>query len=81
MQNSAYTKLLNHGNALELLKMSKNWSWKRTGSSKYQKFACSENLGQNIRTKWSSPVKLDKKRKVWYLFLRVLICYLQSLSS
>ena len=36
MQNSAYMKLLNHGNALELLKMSKNWSWKRTGSSKYQ---------------------------------------------
>ena len=22
-------------------------------------------------TKWSNPVKLDKKKKVWYLFLRV----------
>ena len=22
-------------------------------------------------TKWSNPVKLDRKRKVWYLFLRV----------
>ena len=21
-------------------------------------------------TKWSNPVKLDRKRKVWYLFLR-----------
>ena len=29
-------------------------------------------------TKWSNPVKLDRKRKVWYLFLRV---YWQSLSS
>ena len=22
-------------------------------------------------TKWSNPVKLDRRRKVWYLFLRV----------
>ena len=22
-------------------------------------------------TKWSNPVKLNRKRKVWYLFLRV----------
>ena len=22
-------------------------------------------------TKWSNPVKLDRKRKVWYLLLRV----------
>ena len=22
-------------------------------------------------TKWSNPVKLDRKRKVWHLFLRV----------
>ena len=22
-------------------------------------------------TKWRTPVKLDRKRKVWYLFLRV----------
>ena len=24
-----------------------------------------------LGTKWSNPVKLDRKRKVWYLFLRV----------
>ena len=24
-----------------------------------------------FRTKWNNPVKLDKRRKVWYLFLRV----------
>ena len=28
-------------------------------------------LGKTFGTKWSNPVKLDKKRKVWYLFLRV----------
>ena len=22
-------------------------------------------------TKWNNPVKLDRKRKVWYLFLRI----------
>ena len=24
-----------------------------------------------LGTKWSNPVKLDRKKKVWYLFLRV----------
>ena len=23
-------------------------------------------------TKWSNPVKLDRKRKVWYMFLNVI---------
>ena len=26
---------------------------------------------ERFGTKWSNPVKLDRKRKVWYLFLRV----------
>ena len=51
--------------------MSNNWSWKETGSSKDQNFACSDNPGQNILNKWSNPVKLERKRKVWYLFLCV----------
>ena len=32
-------------------------------------------------TKWSNPVKLDRKIKVWYLLLHVFNFYLQSLSS
>ena len=51
--------------------MSKNWSWKGTGPSTDQKFACSDNPGQNIWNKRSNPVKLERKRKVLYLFLRV----------
>ena len=31
--------------------MSKNWSWKRTGLSKDQRFACSDNPRQNISKK------------------------------
>ena len=27
--------------------------------------------GKIFGTKWSNPVKLERKRKVWYLFLRV----------
>ena len=49
--------------------MSKNRSWKGTGPSKDQKFACSDNAGQIFGTKY--PVKLDRNRKVWHLFLRV----------
>ena len=51
--------------------MSNNWSWKGTGPSKDQNFACSDNPGKNILNKWSNPVKLERKRKVWYLFLCV----------
>ena len=64
-----------HRNALELQKISRNWSWKGTGPSKDLKFACSDNPGQNIGTEWSNPVKLDRKRKVWYLFLCFFNCY------
>ena len=32
-----------------------------------------------LGTKWSNPVRLDRNRKVWYLFLRGF--QLQSLSS
>ena len=38
--------------------MSKHWSWKNTGTDKI------------FETKWRNPVKLDKERKVWYLFFR-----------
>ena len=40
----------------------------------YQKRASKqnwENPGQNIWNKWSNPVILGRKRKVWYLLLRV----------
>ena len=56
------------------------WSYK-----KCQKIGVGRGLGQvrikNLLaqtipdkifgTKWSNPVKLNRKRKVWYLFLRV----------
>ena len=68
MQNSAYIKPLN-----------------RNFSAKCQKIGVGRGLGrvrtknmlaQTIpdkifETKWSNPVKLDRKRKVWYAFLRI----------
>ena len=70
MQNSAYIKPLN-----------------RNFSAKCQKIGVGRGLGR-VRTKnllaqtipgkifgakWSNPVKLEGKRKVWYLFLRVFL--------
>ena len=54
-------------NAFKLQKISKNWSFKETGATYDQTFACSYNPIQNI---WN-PVKLEKKIKVRYLLLRV----------
>ena len=53
-------------NVLKLQKMSKNWrrlSLEETGSSYDQKFACSDNLKQNIwnKIKKSSKIEEDKK--------------------
>ena len=50
--------------------MSKNWSWTGAGSSKDQKFACSDNPYKIFGTKWSNPVKLDRQRKFGYLFAK-----------
>ena len=52
-------------------------NWVELGS----KFPCSDNLGQTIWNKWNNPVKLERKRKVWDVFLRFFNCYRQSLSS
>ena len=49
--------------------MSKNWSWKETGPGKYKNFLAQAIPDKSFETKWSDPVKLDSKRKVWYLFL------------
>ena len=38
-------------------------------------------LDRIFRTKWRSPVKQDRKRKVWHLFLHVFNCYCQRLIS
>ena len=40
-------------------------------------------LGKIFGTKWRNPVKLDRKRKVLYLLLRVVLfyCYCQSVIS
>ena len=87
MQNSTYTKLLNSElwqNWLALYFYLS--SWKYFGVvKKCQKIGVGRGLGRvrakNLlaqiipdkicRTKWSNPIKLDRRRKVWYLFLRV----------
>ena len=51
--------------------MSKNWSWKGTGPSKDQKLLTQTIPDKIFGTKWSNLVEVDRKRKIWYLFLRV----------
>ena len=52
-------------------KMSKNWSWKRNGWVKVKHLHAQTIPDKILVTKSSNPVKLGKKRKVWYLFLRI----------
>ena len=58
--------------------MSSNWSWKGTGPSKDQNFACSDNPGQNIFNKWSNPVKLDRKKKS---LVSLFVCFLIAIRK
>ena len=51
--------------------MSKNWSWKGTGPSKYKKFACSDNPGQNI---WN---KMEEKKSL----VSVFACFLTAIHK
>ena len=44
----SWTKFLEQNGAIQ---WNSNWSWKRTGLSKDQKFLCSDNPGQNIWNK------------------------------
>ena len=39
------------------------------------------NPGQNIWKKLEKSSKLDRKRKVWYHFCVLFVCYCQSLIS
>ena len=55
-------------------------------TSKSAKTFANYNPGQNIGTKWSNPVKLDRKEKkrkekFGICFCEFLNCYSQSLSS
>ena len=59
-------------NSLLIYKMSKNWNLKENGPSWRQNFVWSENPRQNIWNKIEKSGKLDRKRKAWYLHLRVL---------
>ena len=52
-------------------KMSKNWSWKRNGWVKVKHLHAQTIPDKILVTKSSNPVKLGKKRKVLYLFLRI----------
>ena len=54
--------------------MSKNWSWKGTELIKDKKFACLDNPVKIFGTKWSNPVKLYRKRKVWYVLCVIFNC-------
>ena len=46
--------------------MPKNWSWKGI-----KNLLAQTNMDKIFCRKWNNPVKLDMKRKVLYLFLRV----------
>ena len=48
MQLTFYILLLKFIEMLWSYKNVKNWSWKKTGPGKYQKFVCPDNAGQNI---------------------------------
>ena len=51
--------------------MSKSWSWKGAGPSKDQNLFAQTIPDKICGTKWSNPVKLDRKRKFWDLFLHI----------
>ena len=61
-----------HRNALELQKMSKKIGVGRGLSRvRTKNLVVQTILDKILRTKWSNPVKVDTKRKVWYVFLHV----------
>ena len=86
VQNSAYTKPVNVKLtklicfifSLKFIEML--WSYKacqkigvrsRQGRVRTKCLFAQTIPDKMFETKWSNPVKLDRKRKVWYLFLRV----------
>ena len=64
--------------------MFKKWSWKGTGPSKDQKFACSDNPGQNIWTKLEKSSKTGQEKEslvsAFACFLTA-ICKVQALEG
>ena len=86
MQNSPYTKPLTSElltqltcflfllKFIEMLwsyqKCLKNWVRRRLGWVSIKNLLVQTIPNKIIGTKWSNPVKLDTKRKVWYLFFR-----------
>ena len=61
-----------HRNALELKKKcQKNGVGKGLGQVRIKNLLAQTIPDKIFGTKWSNPVKLDRRRKVWYLFLRV----------
>ena len=58
--------------------MSKTWSWKRTGSSYDQKFACSNNLGQSIWNKMEKSSKTGQEKKS---LLSIFTCFLTAVAK
>ena len=85
MHNSAYTKLLNlelqsNWLALHLKLIQMVWSYKKClriavgrglGWVRIKNFLPQTVPDKIFATNWSSPVKLDKNKKVWYLLFRV----------
>ena len=49
----------------------KNWSWKGLGWVRIKNLLAQTIPNKIFGTKWSNPVKLVRKIKVWYLFLHV----------
>ena len=65
-------------NALKLHKMSKTSSLKETGPNYYQKFVCSDNLGENI---WHKVKKYSKIGQDFKNLLSCFACFLSEFSS
>ena len=60
--------------------MQKNGFGRGLGQVTIKNWLAQTNPDILFGTNWNNPVKLDMKRKVWYLFLRACNCYSQSLS-
>ena len=80
MELSFIMFLSNRRKALQSLNMSENGDLDKTWPTYDQRSLCSEGLEQNFWNKLNNPEKLDRTRKLLYLFLRKVSCFFQNLS-
>ena len=58
--------------------MSKHWSWKGTGLSYDQRFACSDNPGQNIWNKVEKSSKIAQEKRS---LESIIACFLTAIAK